>query len=603
MRLADYASRKATEAHDLDSLYSQGAGKAFERAEFLNDARDEEEALQIEASLQKKRDAMRSAARLKEAAAEAAMVLEATTLDAPCGGSYLTGYLGRFARGQLSEEEEVDALEIGRAASLVGDDVFASRRRLVLALQQCASFERVVTQFATALEGKQTEQRQLQRTLRLLETSAANGLRTALQPKQRELDELRCLNEQAVHETCQLRDVVSRKSRRLDVANRIAQRLKVVTQAKSECCDAFSRQLWRLARHLRQARGASRLVTADREKDAAAQTASMLVLEKRATVVATELARLKGHTAEYTNCDVWNPGIMQRIKTKALKEALRGERTKSNAALKTMRLELKKVETARREAAAFQRRKDADARVVDAVCAAVDSSRGEAAKRTVAEELAALEKEQRLALELVLRRCLCVCVKTQWESVLESQRIQDSFEREGSFRISDILETFPRYRSRSATWSSRSRRKRRGHRPATVSQRASGVRFYARVLLERHGLETGVSVGTTLSRVYDVESVLESLRGGTRTCSGTAFELSIVYIYIQIGDWSGNSLETLSRYVVKKATTRETYLETGTHCREGHRRACASRRPRSGAWTRSGGWLWTCSRIRWRTRT
>ena len=80
--------------------------------------------------------------------------------------------------------------EIRESAMRMTQDLFESRSRLVLALQQCLQLEDVVKTFSKSAERADHEARKLQRTLRLLESN--RGLKGALAPKQAEIDEMRC---------------------------------------------------------------------------------------------------------------------------------------------------------------------------------------------------------------------------------------------------------------------------------------------------------------------------------------------------------------------------------------------------------------------------
>ena len=83
----------------------------------------------------------------------------------------------------------------------------------------------------------------------------------------------------------------------------------------------------RLGRMLRSAarRGQKRLEKTEKERHAVEQRKTIKQAKDRLAKVDIEIGRVKGHTAEFVNSDLWNPGVLQRMSTKDLKHSLNKE--------------------------------------------------------------------------------------------------------------------------------------------------------------------------------------------------------------------------------------------------------------------------------------
>ena len=275
------------------------------------------------------------------------------------------------------------------------DDLYTSRRRLVLSLQQCKELETVVDQFQKAVDTADHEARKLQRTLRLLETNS--GLKGALAPKQREVEELRASYGAKIDEYQQLTDILASRSRKLRLANRMAQALKVTVARKEESARTLIDALDRLARQLRQKRGGQRLEKTKAEREANDRRNVIKQQRARLRKVDVELGRVRCHKGDFVNSDMWNPGVLQRIATNDLRLALITEQRALEDQVRALERNLKKFERTMRAANRELRVTDNEAQTVEDVGKAVSDAYKEATGRSIAEELEHMEAEQQRA--------------------------------------------------------------------------------------------------------------------------------------------------------------------------------------------------------------
>ena len=191
MRYEDFRSRQVRKDLEQLRLFEEGADRALEKAEYIEGQRDDEDARQIAHRLAVLRTRTKVEKRARDRAQEGVMLAEAVALDGEKSGGYLSGGLERFVHGSTSKNDArcPPMREVAASGKRMTDDLFESRKRLVLALQQSQQLESVVDRFGRAAEAADHAGRKLQRTLRLLESN--RGLRGALAPKQREIDELR----------------------------------------------------------------------------------------------------------------------------------------------------------------------------------------------------------------------------------------------------------------------------------------------------------------------------------------------------------------------------------------------------------------------------
>jgi len=288
--------------------------------------------------------------------------------------------------------------EIRESAMRMTQDLFEARSRLVLALQQCLQLEDVVKQFSKSAERADHEARKLQRTLRLLESN--RGLKGALAPKQAEIDEMRHAHELKVAEYQSTSDVLASRERKLRLANRIAQALKVVVEKKEQAANILVAALDRLGRMLRTRRGQKRLEKTEKERNALEQRKTIKKAKDRLAKVDIEIGRVKGHTAEFVNSDLWNPGVLQRMSTADLKHSLNKEQLALERRVRDLDRTLKQSERDLRASNRDLRALDGEAATVEDVMNAVVDAHKEATGRSVMQELKDMIKEQERAAKL-----------------------------------------------------------------------------------------------------------------------------------------------------------------------------------------------------------
>ena len=238
----------------------------MDKADYILEQRDEEEAVKLRHEQGVVRTELKMERREKERQDEERMLVECVKLDGEASGGYLSGGLDRFVRGSTAKKDSrcPPMREIRESAMRMTQDLFEARSRLVLALQQCLQLEDVVKTFSKSAERADHEARKLQRTLRLLESN--RGLKGALAPKQTEIDEMRKAHELKVSEFQSTSDVLASRERKLRLANRIAQALKVVVEKKEQAAQILVAALDRLGRMLRTRRGQKRLEKTEKER-------------------------------------------------------------------------------------------------------------------------------------------------------------------------------------------------------------------------------------------------------------------------------------------------------------------------------------------------
>lgn len=294
MRAEDLHSHEAREYAADQELYQGGMQKALERAQFLASARDAEERMELDDCLKRERTIRRIEARDKEFMDETRALQESAALD--------------LAENLSGNDESPFMLELARAARNNMDELLANRQQLIQALQRCSALEKTVEQFSQKLEAVDKSARRIHRTLKLLETNA--DLKSSLAPSQQEADDLAAAHVAKTQEQSQLRQLVQHRSRKLGFANLVAQTLKSTMTKKEEGARTFASRLSKLAQDLRQNRGSQRLLKSQLEQQASKQHAAIKHVRKRIEAVGRELARLRNHTGEYVNCDVWSHGYM-----------------------------------------------------------------------------------------------------------------------------------------------------------------------------------------------------------------------------------------------------------------------------------------------------
>ena len=400
MRFEDFCSREVRKDEHRLELFLEGADRALDKADYILEQRDEEEAGKLRYQQGVVRTEIKIEKRENERAEEELMVEKCVKLDGEASGGYLSGGLDRFVRGSTAKKDArcPPMREIRESAMRMTRDLFEARSRLVLALQQSLQLEGVVAQFSKSAERADHEARKLQRTLRLLESN--RGLRGALAPKPAEIEEMRSAHEAKVAEYQSTSDVLASRERKLRLANRIAQALKVVVAKKEQAAHILIAALDRLGRVLRTKRGQKRLDKTEKELKAQGQRKAIQQAKDRLGKVDVEIGRVKDHHAEFVNSDLWNPGVLQRMSTRDLKASLNKEQQALERRVRDADRELKQSERLLRASNRDLRALDGEAATVEDVQNAVVDTHKEATGRSVMQELKDMVAEQERALKI-----------------------------------------------------------------------------------------------------------------------------------------------------------------------------------------------------------
>ena len=280
----------------------------------------------------------------------------------------------------------------------VGDEVertigalVRSRQKLIGALHRGKQLEEKVALFRRQVDDTDSEIRRLRRALRMLET---NATLQALGPSKRELEEITSDFEAKQLALGQLQALLHSRIAMLDYSNAAAQRLKGVVAEREARASRCVELLHALSRRMHREQGALRLHK-DRLDEQISERQNVLDnAKKRLRQVRVELSRVQKHDGKWVNCDVWNPGVMQRMLTIDLLSHLTHESRVLGEVIENMGAHVENLSSERGTVTGDGQAVSDNIHTVGSLVIQVEEAYKAAAEKSIAEELAELINNQ-----------------------------------------------------------------------------------------------------------------------------------------------------------------------------------------------------------------
>jgi hypothetical protein len=315
----DCRSGHADNYADYLELIDSGRPRATDRAKELSTARREEAIKRVEDNMARKRQDRLRERKIQAENVSKKMLEEAAILEFE-GEKESTGY--------KRDESDYDIPgSMIAAGHRIMKDLLYVRQQSVESLKRQLLVQEKMDLFMQQIDSIQHEIRTIRLSLRPLIFE-----RSLLDPRSKEYDELSVSVEKvnrnlAVKEETfmELAGLINSRESQLSAANRSLQIRKIASRTRDQIMRDAIDEMKALANKYQQDTKVTKHVLHVLQGNLEKLRIKIIILNVRVTAVKKELRRLKFHSHEFIDSDVWMPGVMQRNKTVELKKHLNEE--------------------------------------------------------------------------------------------------------------------------------------------------------------------------------------------------------------------------------------------------------------------------------------